>query len=511
MQAILVYLLKSIICCGILVAYYWLTLRNKQFHYYNRFYLLLSICISLIVPALNINWFSFESESDKAIALLNVLYLQQTLPNVTVSVNSGLNWQNIFWAAGVAVSVVMILLLVYRIAKIYRIKRRYPNTYMQEFDFINTDLQQAPFSFLNNLFWRDDLAIDDSTGMQIMQHEITHIKQKHTWDKLFTQIVLSICWMNPFFWLIRRELWLIHEFIADEQSVKDKDASAFAAMLLTQQYGSRIFSPAQPFNYSPIKRRLFMLTTSKEPRYSYARRLMSLPLLGLVVFLFAFRLHKKENIVILDQKLEKTYADDTTKGKTTKDTFTVKYLISVEPKKEQEAKVIMSKVAEPKPKPESYGKYKGKAIKDIFINQDRTQVILNLEDGPTTSLTIEEAKKEGINLPGSKLEEVVVVGKPIQLKEKQTVIKVGDTGAQPLIIVDGKPKEDGLVGLNPEDISSISVLKDENATAVYGEKGKNGVILIVTKKSNKDNKIGITIEKINVEVPPKENKKDSNR
>lgn len=509
MQAILLYLLKSIICSGILVAYYWVALRNKQFHYYNRFYLLFAVCTSLVVPALNINWFSFESESDNAIALLNALYMQQPLQNVAVKANEGFNWQDIAFAAGMIVSFVMMLVLVYRIVKIYRLKKKYPSTYMQEFDFINTDLQQAPFSFLSNLFWRNDLALDDSTGRQIMQHEITHIRQKHTWDKLFTQVVLSICWMNPFLWLIRRELWLIHEFIADEQSVKDKDASAFAAMLLTQQYGSRIFSPAQPFNYSPIKRRLFMLTTSKEPRYSYARRIMSLPLLGLVFFLFAFRLHKKENIVILEQKLEKTYADDTTKVKP-KDTVVVKYHVTEEPEKIKEVTIV--KATGVKPKPESYGKYKGKVIKDIFVNQDKTQVILNLEGNTaTTALTIEEAKKAGITVPGSQLAEVVVVGKPAPVKEKQTVILTDNTGVQPLIIVDGKPKEDGLSGLNPDEISSMSVLKDASTTAIYGERGKNGVILIVTKKANKNNKIVITGEKINVEGQAKENKKNSDR
>jgi len=50
-------------------------------------------------------------------------------------------------------------------------------TKTEEFDFINTDLQQAPFSFLKNIFWRNDISLDEPTGKQILQHEITHIKQ----------------------------------------------------------------------------------------------------------------------------------------------------------------------------------------------------------------------------------------------------------------------------------------------------------------------------------------------
>ena len=246
-----------------------------------------------------------------------------------------------------------------------------------------------------------------------------------------------------------------------------------------------------------------MLTTSKEPRYSYARRLMSLPLLGLVFFLFAFRLHKKENIVVFEPKQEKTYVDDTTKAKP-KDTVVVNYRAGNEPEKFK--KITFVKADGVKPKPESYGKYKGKTIKDIFVNQDKTQVILNLEGSTTAALSIDEAKKEGIAIPGSQLQEVVVVGKPTPVKEKQTLILKDDTGAQPLIIVDGKPIEDGLGNLNPKDISSMSVLKDASATAIYGERGKNGVILIVTKKANKDNKIGVAVEKINIEESPQKQK-----
>ena len=154
-------------------------------------------------------------------------------------------------------------------------------------------MQQAPFSFFNNLFWKNTLDITNATGKQIFKHELTHIEQKHSWDKLFLRLTTLIFWMNPFYWLIQKELGLIHEFIADEKAIENKSAEAFALMLLQSQYGKNIFSPAQSFTYSPIKRRLFMLTTSAKTSYSYARRIMVLPLLTGTVLLFAFKL--KEN------------------------------------------------------------------------------------------------------------------------------------------------------------------------------------------------------------------------
>jgi N-acetylmuramoyl-L-alanine amidase len=180
-----------------------------------------------------------------------------------------------------------------RIHKIYAFKKKYGATNMAGFDFVNTDLPQAPFSFLQNLFWRNDIDINEPSGRQILLHELTHIRQKHTWDKLWMHIATSVCWVNPFFWLIQKELYMLHEFIADEKAIENNDGAAFAAMLLTSQYGKNIFAPAQAFAYSPIKRRLFMLTNLAKPRYSYARRLMVLPLLAVVLMLFAFRLKKE--------------------------------------------------------------------------------------------------------------------------------------------------------------------------------------------------------------------------
>lgn len=52
---------------------------------------------------------------------------------------------------------------------------------------------------------------------------------------------------------------------------------------------------------------------------------------------------------------------------------------------------------------------------------------------------------------------------------------------EPLYVIDGFPTEDGMSSLDPADIESIDVLKDASATAIYGARGANGVVLITTK------------------------------
>ena len=243
--------------------------------------------ISAILPVLKLQWFTFDNSSEKTIHLLQIINGTGE-PDVLVTGNASLNWQQIILYLLAITSFCVLLFLIYRIIHIYHLKKKFPVQLSAEFDFINTDISSAPFSFFKNIFWRNDISLHEETGKQILQHEIAHIKQKHSWDKLFVQLMMCFYWANPFYHFIKKELYLIHEFIADEKAIEKSDANAFAKMLLTAQFGKFNFLPAQPFFYSSIKRRLVMLTQSKNPTFNYLRRILVLPLIACVVCLFAF-------------------------------------------------------------------------------------------------------------------------------------------------------------------------------------------------------------------------------
>jgi len=139
------------------------------------------------------------------------------------------------------------------------------------------------------------MAFEEAGSQKIFSHELTHIRQKHTYDKLFTQVVVCICWMNPFNWFIQTELNMIHEFIADEACINEGDTEAFAIMLLQSHNEGRYLNPAHAFFHSPIKRRLIMITTSKQTPYSYARRVLALPLAAVVLAMLSFSIGHSQN------------------------------------------------------------------------------------------------------------------------------------------------------------------------------------------------------------------------
>jgi N-acetylmuramoyl-L-alanine amidase len=154
---------------------------------------------------------------------------------------------------------------------------------------VDTAEEKAPFSFLHYVFWRREIPIDSETGQQILRHEIAHVREQHSIDKVLLQFVLSLFWINPFFWLIRKEMGMIHEFIADRQSVAEGDTAAFAAMILQSAYPGRSFGLSNPFFHSPIQRRLHMLLKSRNTKVSYATRILALPLLALIGVAFTVR------------------------------------------------------------------------------------------------------------------------------------------------------------------------------------------------------------------------------
>ena len=303
------YLLKVIICSGILFGYYWLFLRNKIFHQYNRFYLLAAAGLSLLVPLLKINFWQQGAQSNQAIRVLQAVSVGDEYMNGIVVTANKNTWSIeqfyplLYWM----VSLVFFIVLLRTIYIISTLLKQYPVQQIEEVTFVNTDDDRTPFSFFNYIFWNSSIDMSTTTGRQIFKHEIAHIQQKHTYDKLFVNILLIFCWCNPFFWLYRKELNMIHEFIADKKAVEDGNTTAFANMILQAAYPKYRFELINNFFYSPIKRRLLMLTKIDNPRVSYFARLMVLPLVVLVFAAFTFKAktnpslyHGKKITVVID-------------------------------------------------------------------------------------------------------------------------------------------------------------------------------------------------------------------
>ena len=233
--------------------------------------------LSLLLPLLKVEYFTIETDS-RILLLLN-----QFNQNSAQEVENSFN----FWDFGALilgiVSFFLLAKLTLGLVKIHQLKKEFPKESIEGITFYNTNLHDAPFSFFRNLFWKKSILINSDLGKQILKHEMVHIEQKHSFDKLFVQIIQSLFWFNPIFYFIKKEITLIHEYLADKKAVKNADTRAFAQMLLASNFSGNVLPATSPFLSSNLKKRLKMLT-QKNTKYSYARRILALPILFGVSF-----------------------------------------------------------------------------------------------------------------------------------------------------------------------------------------------------------------------------------
>ncbi|WES99216.1 M56 family metallopeptidase [Chryseobacterium arthrosphaerae] len=288
MEAILLYFGKTILCSGVMFLYYQLSLKDKTFHHYNRFYLLAAIVISLLLPLIRIDDFTIEVNSDVYMLLDRIQNF-----NTDKKLDNGNLYFNIIFSALGLVSFYFLGRLTYGIFKIRQFKKQFQKESFDGINFYRTDLTEAPFSYFKNLFWKNTITLNSEVGKQILKHEMVHIEQKHSFDKIFIEIITAVFWFNPFFHIIKKEINLIHEYLADKKAVKHSDTKAFAQMLLASHFSGTQLPAASPFLSSNLKKRLKMLQKPKT-KFGYARRIFALPVLFSVAFAYLVNAKNRE-------------------------------------------------------------------------------------------------------------------------------------------------------------------------------------------------------------------------
>jgi N-acetylmuramoyl-L-alanine amidase len=289
------YLAKLVLTSALLFGYYRLFLQNRVFHQYNRYYLLSATLASLILPLIHLPMPGAFPLMNRSPALAHALHAivpgDWKEPATAAVPGAGTRhwWNATLLFTGIYVGTMLLLLGAYfrQLWHIRRLPKKYPRERLGRVDLYMTREPGTPFSFLNRLFWNEEIDIDSARGRQIFLHEWYHIRQQHTLDLLWLKAVLAIFWINPFFYLIYREIRTIHEFLADRYAVTDGDRYEYAELLVWHSVYDRPLSLLHPFFQSSIKRRIAMLTELHSTRPGYWSRMMVLPLTFLLLSAFA--------------------------------------------------------------------------------------------------------------------------------------------------------------------------------------------------------------------------------
>jgi len=508
MGVFFIYILKSSVCLVLFYLFFRLLLSKETFHRFNRMALLGVLFFSLLIPCIEVTT-RHQVEVQQAVLsieqLLLMAELEVTPANVgAVQETSAISWVQIVLLVYLAGILFLACRNIYSLICLFRLIHSGKHEKLEKGVTLVVHNQEiAPFSWMKYIvISRKDL---EENGREILIHEMAHIHHRHSVDLLVADICIFFQWFNPGAWLLKQELQNVHEYEADETVINEGvNAKEYQLLLIKKAVGTRLYSMANSFNHSKLKKRITMMLKEKSNPWARLKYLYVLPLAAIAVTAFA----RPE----ISEKMEEISA------------VKVNDLAEIVEKKSEE-NVVKELVDTTKNKVVVVGYRTEK--KDSVLTSGKKKVAISVqgisgEGKPLVIINGKESDREVVNaLNPERIESVSVIGpeKAIKIygeKAKDGVMDIklysekkfaprkieieginktrldalnsgakswGATfrsadGGKPLVIIDGKEAtgDDPLANISPDRIRSISVLKDKTALAAYGDKGKNGVV-----------------------------------
>jgi len=469
MEAFGVYSLKAGVILTLFWGIYWLFLQKETFYRFNRGFLLTGLIVALFLPLIVIRYTvevsaqAFQqfpitqSDAISADAVTDFSFL--TVYNQQIL---------IFYLT------VLIGLLIVRIiglVRLFQSIRRNSHKQCTGYHIIESSDYDHAFSFFQFVFIPQHL--NEAEKNVILKHENAHIKQKHWIDLLFTNALSLMWWFNPVIWLYEKAIRNNHEYLADQKVLADYQHDNYQQTLLNQWFKIPVFPITNSFTYTNNLKRIMMMKKNNSNPFKKLYAFLSVPVLALFLMAFAEK-------VYVEQDPQRENNTIRTRGES--DTLNIRSVALIGTNLDSPTADTPLFFVDDK-EVASLDGIDPADIESMSILKDASATSIYGEKGKNGVILITTKKNAGQK---TEVEQQQVMME--QQKEGQSISVRMRTinGNDPIYIVDDK-EVPNLDGLDPADIESMSVLKDASAAAIYGEKGKNGVILITTKKASQKN------------------------
>ena len=299
MGTFLVYILKSAACLAVFYLFYKLLMSRDTFHRFNRFALLGLLVLSSLLPLVEASVNSPAAVQETMLTLEQLLLLADIQPEgesmAAATPSATVLWLRaalLVYLTGIVFFIVRNLCSLARLGRLIRQGKRealdsyLPDRKEKNVRLVVHDYDIAPFSWMHWIvIARKDL---EENGREILIHELAHIRNRHSWDLLLADLCIFVQWFNPAAWLLKQELQNIHEYEADETVLREGvNARNYQMLLIKKAVGTRLYSMANSFNHSKLKKRITMMLKEKSSPWARAKYLYILPLAALAVTAFA--------------------------------------------------------------------------------------------------------------------------------------------------------------------------------------------------------------------------------
>ena len=283
-----VYMLKSSVCLAMFYLFYRMLLSKETFHRFNRIALLGVLLLSCLVPMIELTTAEASGLGQPFLDLEEMVLMVRAEPEgVLTETSSPFPWRALMllvYVGGILFFVLRHLWSLGRMVRLLCASRR--ETLKGGITLFVHREKAAPFSWMNMMAVSEEDLEENRNA--ILTHERAHIKNGHSWDLLLAEVCIFFQWFNPAAWLLKQELQTIHEYEADEWVINNGiDAKTYQLLIIKKAVGARLYSIANSFNHSSLKKRITMMIKKKSNPWARLKCLYVLPLATVAVATFA--------------------------------------------------------------------------------------------------------------------------------------------------------------------------------------------------------------------------------
>ena len=282
------YIIEVLISSGLFLALYRWLLAGKVRYRICRAYIVGAMLLAAVIPLLDVPMYSpppVPAAVERALVLV-----PEAMPESGIAPGEGAADEipaapaateaivlKILAAAYILISASSIALIVFNTIKIRRLRREAHLTRIEDWTLAESEKIQTPFSFLRTVYMGFNYS--PSERRMILSHEASHVRHRHSYERLALSVLRSILWFNPFLWIAEKDLREVQEWEADRDVLKEgNDLTLYRTAIFKQLFG---YNPeiSSGLNHSLTKKRFIMMTKTRPGRYATLRLAAALPLI----------------------------------------------------------------------------------------------------------------------------------------------------------------------------------------------------------------------------------------
>ena len=283
------YLLKSAACMSFLLLFYKLLLEKENMHVLKRFYLLAVPMISFGIPVISFpEYITVTSEGTATFNSISVSETADEFPLFETLVSSIYIFGILFFGSRFVINLRSLL----------KRARNNPKVEATGATHVLLKEQVIPHTFWSYIYLNKKKFVEKQIPQEVMDHELAHVRQKHTADILFMEILQVLFWFLPLIYLLKKAVKLNHEFLADSAALRKTENIGLYQQILLSFSSQEQNELVNSINYQSIKKRFTVMKKQPSQKAILVRTFIFLPLLAVLLYSFSSR----ETVVLEDNK-----------------------------------------------------------------------------------------------------------------------------------------------------------------------------------------------------------------